>query len=331
MSIIFIDKLIKERFDKDKYYYDDLETTLKNESLSNLQRKKINVILERKNDFLFYLSQTSDIVEKERKKLSIPLQIDFLKFSKLDIKFVDNNINNYLTIAQKYTDIDLKQYKNNEIKFTDNLCENCDADEEMVLEGTFLVCMSCGNSISCLSTDSTYSDNSRINYNKRCEYSKYINFRNCVSKYQGLQTTTIPDEIYNGLNIYFRKNKEVNITKDTIRSFLKANKYQIYYDDINLIFTNLTGYELDDISYLEDQLLEDFDLFSTWFDSDYKPTKDNRKNFINSHYILYQLLRRHNHVPDLIVNIKTASCRTFHDTVTKIFFNKMNWRFKPLF
>ena len=56
----------------------------------------------------------------------------------------------------------------------------------------------------------------------------------------------------------------------------------------------MTGKKVDDISHLENQLMEDFDKISNLYDKTFKFTgKIERKSFINTQYVLFQLLRHH--------------------------------------
>ena len=58
-----------------------------------------------------------------------------------------------------------------------------------------------------------------------------------------------------------------------------------------------------------------------------------RKNFINTQYVLYQLLRRHKHPCnkcDFSI-LKTIDRECFHDEVCKKLFEKLGWNHTPYF
>jgi hypothetical protein len=92
----------------------------------------------------------------------------------------------------------------------------------------------------------------------------------------------------------------------------------------------MTGKKPDDISYLEDKLLEDFDILTDLYDKKFKNLE--RKNFINTQYILYQLLLRHKHPcsKEEFTILKTIDRKTFHDDITRVLFEINNWNFSPL-
>ena len=65
-----------------------------------------------------------------------------------------------------------------------------------------------------------------------------------------------------------------------------------------------------------------------------RPTMNiNRKNFINTQYVLYQLLLRHKHSckkEDFII-LKTIDRKYFHDEICKSLFEHLGWNFSPFY
>ena len=122
-----------------------------------------------------------------------------------------------------------------------------------------------------------------------------------------------------------------NITKEHISLFLKELDYTKHYENINLIHYNLTGIKPDDIGYLEDKLLEDFDILTDLYDKNFKHI--DRKNFINTQYVLYQLLLRHKHpcTKEDFSILKTVDRKAFHDEVMKNLFEICGWNFSPFY
>ena len=88
------------------------------------------------------------------------------------------------------------------------------------------------------------------------------------------------------------------------------------------------------ISHLEPKLLEDFDLLVSQYDKKYKKNKKlSRKNFINTHYVLYQLLRRHKYPckkSDFNI-LKSNERKSFHDKICKELFKDLGWNFTTTF
>lgn len=174
-------------------------------------------------------------------------------------------------------------------------------------------------------------------------YDRKIHFRDCINQYQGKQNSTIDDQVYKDLenqleNNYIligdkhtdRKIRFSKVTKEQILMLLKDLEYTKHYENVHLIHYMLTGVKPDDISHLEDQLLDDFDTLTELYDKTFKGI--NRKNFINTQYVLYQLLRRHKHPckkEDFAI-LKTSERQDFHDNICSDLFKQKNWNFSNL-
>jgi hypothetical protein len=89
----------------------------------------------------------------------------------------------------------------------------------------------------------------------------------------------------------------------------------------------MTGKKPDDIGYLEEKLLEDFDILTDVYDKIFKTI--DRKNFINAQYLLARLLDRHKHIynEDEFSVLKTTDRKTFHDDVFREICNHLEWKF----
>ena len=99
----------------------------------------------------------------------------------------------------------------------------------------------------------------------------------------------------------------------------------------NLIHYNFTDIKPDDISYLEEQLLDDFDILTDIYDKRFKNI--NRKNFINTQYVLFQLLSRHRHSckKEEFIILKTIDRKFFHDEICKELFEELGWNHSPFY
>ena len=114
---------------------------------------------------------------------------------------------------------------------------------------------------------------------------------------------------------------------------LDSKEIKKYFDDIVLIHHTLTGQPCDNIEYLEDSLLDDFDKLTETYDNLYKeegggkPTK--RKNFINAQFVLYQLLKKHGHPCNEMdfLTLKTSERKRFHHTICKELFSLLDWKY----
>jgi hypothetical protein len=178
-------------------------------------------------------------------------------------------------------------------------------------------------------------------------YERKIHFKDCINQFQGKQNSTIDEKVFKNLEEQFelhglltkdkdspKKTRFQNITKEHILLFLKENGQSKHYEDVILIFHKMTGKRVDDIAYLENQLMEDFDKISNLYDKKFKFTgKIDRKSFINTQYILYQLLRRHKYPcrKEDFNMLKTLDRKSFHDDIVKELFEGLNFNFTPIF
>jgi len=225
-------------------------------------------------------------------------------------------------------------------------CEWCDADDWIINNNT-MVCGQCGAENNMNQLTFSYKDIDRINITTKYTYDRRVHFRDCINQFQGKQNSTILPEVYDKLIEYFRKHNLVNedegvpeaaryekITKRHVLIFLKEIECTKHYEDVNLIYHNITGKKLDDISHLEDALMKDFDILSDLYNERYIKTKKiDRKNFINTHYVLYQLLRRHKYpCSKYDFNLlKTVERKSFHDDICSELFRELSWNFDPCF
>jgi hypothetical protein len=184
-------------------------------------------------------------------------------------------------------------------------------------------------------------------------YNRKVHFRDCIIQYQGKQKTHIPEEIYTILEVKLMEKEIINPRyTDRLKKYEKVTRVMVldilkeldskdikkFYDDIVLVHHTLTGQPCDNIEYLEDALLDDFDKLTETYDNlymnnneckdkDSKTTK--RKNFINAQFVLYQLLRKHGHPCNEMdfLTLKTSERKRFHHTICKELFNILGWKY----
>jgi len=162
---------------------------------------------------------------------------------------------------------------------------------------------------------------------------------------QGKQNCTIPQKVYDDLEEQFSKHYllegDINtprpvrfsrVSKKLIKDFLQELKYNKHYENVHLIHYNFTCIKPDDISHIEDKLLNDFDTLTTLYDKRYKNTTT-RKSFISTQFVLYQLLTRHKHPcnkSDFNI-IKTNDRKAFHDDICENLFRELGWNYDSFF
>jgi len=299
--------------------------------------EKIRVI-ETREDYNFYISESVELLKKYRNILKIPVKVSFTKsLKKLENKEKKEIINSYLKIAQKYCELSV------DIKETKSVmeCPVCANKKDFAIEDSIYVCVSCGTEQETDSQASSYKDSDRVNMSTKYTYDKKVHFRDCINQYQGKQNCTIEQKVYNDLEDVLERHhlligdketkREIRFSKVTrghIGMFLKELEYSKHYENLILIHYTMTGKKPDDISYLEDVLMSDFDLLIETYDKLYKKKVD-RVNFISTQFVLYQLLQKHRHPckkEDFVIP-KTVDRKSSHESICRNLFSVLGWNY----
>ena len=347
-------KLLKE-YEKLSNIYkklEDIDKSLLNKSLkerikNELQNAKKNLLIrlkdiKQKKAFNFYILKSLPIIEKYKKILSTPIKLNFMGKKTKENKEKNRLIKSFLKIASQYLCIEnaFKISKKNNIK-----CSNCSNRKDFdIIDNSIYICNICYTQQNIMKHTSSYNDIDRVNISSKYMYDRKVHFRDCIKQYQGKQNSTIPDKIYQELEEQFKlhhillgdknthkKERFKNLTKNHILLFLKDLGYSNHYENVHLIHYNFTGIKPDDITYLEDKLLDDFDALTDLYDIKFKHIK--RKNFINTQYVLYQLLQRHKHTckKEEFIILKTIDRKFFHDEICKELFESLGWNQTPFY
>ena len=365
IDILAIDRKIQENFssEKDKIEtyrneLDKIEKILNNvnilslstkNSLSEIRNQLKNKILDiqTNKNLNFYIMDTVSIISDYKKLLDQPKKISFFGKTDQSSKVKNKLIKDYLEKIKKYN-IDINDYQDKEQKkkkeeeiFVCSFCNN--KNNYQVIDLRIYICEDCGNQIEHIGNSSSYTDVSRVNISSKYTYERRVHFRDCINQYQGKQNSTINEKVYKDLEEQFRlhgllnddpNHKFDNINKEHILLFLKELGYTKHYEDVFLIYYKLTDKKPNDISYLEQKLMDDFDTLSVLYDQKFKQTKRlDRKNFINTQYVLYQLLRKYKYPckkEDFNI-LKTLDRKSFHDEICMELFTELGWNFVPFF
>jgi hypothetical protein len=368
VDIINLDNFIRSKFADEEKKIE--EYTLRLENLKKLQadqfglpsekiQREIDILLKKIKDACggygsknFYIFETSELIDEYKKLLEKPIKINFIGKREDSGKEKKEIVKKFLSIASKYADTKdfLKNVAKSPAPKVRVSCGNCGEKRnyEIVDNRTF-ICYECGFQQEHITNTSSFKDVSRVNISSKYTYERRIHFRDCINQYQGKQNSTVSEKVYKDLLEQIRihdltdgeenspKDKKfARVTKDHILLFLKITGHTKHYEDANLIFHNITCKKLDDISHLEPKLMDDFDKLSTLYDKKYKQDKDkkiSRKSFINTQYVLYQLLRRHKHPckKEEFNILKTLDRKSWHDDVCKELFEELGWNHFPSF
>jgi len=290
----------------------------------------------------FYLMETAELIEEFEKILRKPKKVSFMGV--VEEEDVDNKsviVKNFLDVSKKYNFLEIPVIK---LENNQEICDNCSKNDFLELDG-YKVCTSCGFETQIAATSSSYKDVERVNVGTKYTYDKRIHFRDCINQYQGKQNSTIPEKVYKDLERQFslhgllvKSNKKTfkfsKITKTHVLLFLKETGNSKHYEDAVLIHYTLTGIKPPDISHLESHIISDFDKLVETYEKIFKgDKKNNRKNFINNQYVLYQLLTKYKHPCDISeFNIlKTVERKSYHDDICRRLFQELGWNFVSVF
>jgi hypothetical protein len=320
------------------------------EQICNLnQRKKTITDLELNHQF--YIMDYTCLMQKYNTILYQPKNIFFMSKDKDTSQDLSAIFQEYIQILKKYNifeyiEKDISTQENNEKKEKKKKCKNCKSREFIYnSDHSVEICIICGVQEDKDPGLIQYKDSTRINGSNKYNYERRIHFRDSMNCWQGKQNSFIDPQIYKDLekeleshNLLIKSNNKKirfeKVTKDHILFFLKETKHSKHYEDVVLIYHNLTGKPIDDISHLENVLMEDFDKVSDVYDKLFKFSgKVQRKSFINTQYVFFQLLKRHKHPCDKnqFNMLKTLDRKSFHDTVLQTIFTYLGWNFQSMF
>jgi len=226
-------------------------------------------------------------------------------------------------------------------------CTSCHTENMKIANhDNYFVCEQCGYIYDSVTNDISFKDIDRVNLSNKYMYDRRTHFRDTINQYQGKQNATIDAKVYSDLIEQFRLHhlipenyedlpKEVafqDIQKEHVMLFLKETEHTKHYEDVTLIHHQLTGKPTPDISHLENQLLHDFDQLTDLYDKRFRNNNE-RKNFINTQYVLFQLLKRHRYPcrKEEFSILKTIDRKYFHDTIMQSLFEALGWNINPLF
>ena len=288
----------------------------------------------------FYTMEASELLESHHQ---LPKKISFM--AKVTKSTDDAFVKAYLDILKKYN-IECDSLEDIPQRQERRMCRNCQSIDIITNPDQNLeICENCGKQEEKSYKSMSFKDITRINLSNKYTYERRIHFKDCMNQYQGKQNSTIAEKVYSDLEEQFERHgllkadpsKKVrfqNVTKEHILLFLKETGHTKHYEDIVLIYHKMTGKPVNNISHLESVLMEDFDKISSLYDKNYKFTgKIDRKSFINTQYVLFQLLRRHkyNCKKEDFNMLKTLDRKSFHDEIVRDLFESIGFNFTPIF
>ena len=345
-NIFFIDQKIKKYFIEQKKtlnkLYDELnicvwiQNNSKNRTDKISANKNIKILretiidIEKLNGLYLYNLLTFDLLRKYKTVLNK----SSTRKNFLDVCSTNNDNKNdndkilekirfdYLLIAKDY--ITLTNFKQTSTKMQ---CE-CLNPDLVQIDETLYSCEICGLVTEIIDENPTFKDISRVNMTSKYTYTKRGHFVDAIDKFEGKQNTFISEKIYKIIydNIKFHSLTKDNITKDQLYMFLSENGLSSYYEDINLLYFNITGIKPPDISKHKQDLIIMFDQAEDVYNKIKDPS---RINSLNVNYKLFKFLQLLgcNCKKDDFYILKTKGKVEEHDEKWKEICEMLRWKF----
>jgi len=241
----------------------------------------------------------------------------------------------YLEVASRYIEVNVSRES-----IPRHDCEACGS---FSIDESSGCCNNCGllkNRISNSSCGSgKNSSGSRGNYEDRS------NFEKAMKRFQGKQTNNIPKELYERLEKYFgdyslplaeeiraRSLNSHGRREGTSIEMLCKALYDIgrsaYYEDVNLIGHVYWGWQLQDLSDIEEQIMRDYDESQRVFEKH----KGERKSCLNTQYrLMRHLLRLGRDVTKSDFKIVvTRDIIEYHENMWELICSELGWPFHSI-
>jgi len=295
-----------------------------------------------KHDLVFYIHDVLEVLDDYKQYLKKPSKLSFMGKTETthDNDIYVNIIKTYLKIASNYLQISTCF---DHIYTHSYICENCgNKDKFVIINNELYICEICSCQQVFSTIDKTsYADIERINIATKYIYDRKSHFKECLDNFQGKQCVKIPDKILDSVKERLMNyklhddtlttNKFTKVTKKNILNVLKELEYNKQYENVNLIYNIITGNPLPDLSDLSNKILQDFDSLSTAYDQHFSDIS--RKNFVNTHFVLYQILHSNGYECKLedFTTLKTTDRKLFHEHVVKTLFEHLGWNYRSVF
>lgn len=357
IDILQLDLIIKQKIKEENGKIDDylirreeIRSILSEKNISFIYRGKLedelmdlnNKIDDIESDAILaeYLCMSEKLISEHLNLSQLPIKMSFFgkEIKSETVKKSEKIINEFIEIAKKY--ITVKTYKKEEIKKF--ICE-CGNFTDFINTENTITCEQCSLERTIQSVQTSFKDIDRVNMSQKYKYEKKVHFRDTVNQYQGKQNKKISDQpMYDKLEEEFLKfgiinlmtnnwhERHTNVSKDLIYMILSENGYGKKYEDINYIHNYFTGKPCPDMSFIEKEIFEDFDLVVEAYNG-LPPELVNRTNFLHNRYVLYQLLRRRKVKVDNddFDILKTRERLIEHDEMWEKICEKLEWNYNP--
>jgi hypothetical protein len=214
-----------------------------------------------------------------------------------------------------------------------NVCNLCHGTNIAVGRTHDRVCMDCGSVVDmdAIEDKPSFKDMSRITHTSTAfTYKRENHFNEWLDSLEATGKTSIPDEVIEQVRYEIKKQRFTDPSKITaviVRGILKKLKYNMYYDCIPMILSNVVGRPPLTIS---DDLRKDLkQMFREVHKIYHKHVPRHRSNFFSYPYILYkfcELLEADFILPYLTL-LKSTEKLYQQDQIFKSICGELQWEF----
>jgi len=261
---------------------DEERYTHETNKLKQIKKKKMNYFLNNSND-LFNYFECKQQIEKNNN----PKKIIHRFFNREEVDTSTNALNKSIQNYIKHNNFNSVNIS--DFMYDNTICNKCEKGEmiKLIADGILL----CNN---CFNNEAFFVDNDKPSYKEPPKeisfyaYKRINHFREILSQFQAKESTDIPDEIIQQIDLQVKKERIelLELSNKKTKEILKKLGYNKYYEHIPFIKDRL-GIKPPVMSpKLEDTLCNLFMDIQIPY-SKYCP--NDRVNFLNYYYTLYKL------------------------------------------
>jgi hypothetical protein len=341
-NIFHIDAIIKNKLTIQILSLPQLEEKLiqllninKTDPQISILRKQIQEI-ENTSDLNYYIFKTSDLLDRYCKLITSDNSKNFVQIKTKNTQTsnqITDLIFKYVNIARNY--IEIENYSRVPCTLA---CSTCRSDlmERSIDDESSFICMNCFTETKILDNSLSFRDADRINLSNRYTYSRRAHFIEAMKKHQGKHNID-PESLQIITNILlkeidFHNLSTKTVTKDHIYNFLSEKRLNKHYDDLNLLYSFLTGTPCPEYSHLENTLLDLFEQQESALDQiAASDTLNIRLNSCNVFFKLYKLLQKVNYPikkSDFFI-LKTKAKEDEHVELLRRAWDLLGWKWIP--
>ena len=162
-------------------------------------------------------------------------------------------------------------------------------------------------------------------------YSRLEHFEDCIKVYKGKNILKMSDKDIKQIEDYFEENYRENeiITRRELAKVCKVLGKKSIKGNENALLMRINPSVSDDISHLEEDIINDFKSFSKEYDVLARDGLFGKK-FVYSQLVLLHLLRRkgHDYKSENFTMIKNKKTMKKYNDICRLIFERLGWKFE---